>query len=229
MDKYIKLSHKRVMTERREYTLFGHINVFVKDALPANIDMTEVLMNIERDIPANFLYEVDTILVGQFDDLNVRGVKAAYMDGAIYVTNDQSNNDDILDDIVHEIAHAVEKMYGMDLYGDGAMEQEFLGKKKRFLDILRAYGYNIPTEESYSSEYSKEFDEFVFYELGYEKAGNMVMGLFITPYASASISEYFATGFEAYFMRKEKNYLMNISPVLYKKLNELTNYSKENY
>ena len=179
------------MTERREYTLFGHINVFVKDALPANIDMTEVLMNIERDIPANFLYEVDTILVGQFD--------------------------------------AVEKTYGMDLYGDGAMEQEFLGKKKRFLDILRAYGYNVPTEESYSSEYSKEFDEFVFYELGYEKAGNMVMGLFITPYASASISEYFATGFEAYFMRKEKNYLMNISPVLYKKLNELTNYSKENY
>tara|TARA_R100001082_G_C4334986_1_gene147407 strand:- start:187 stop:876 length:690 start_codon:yes stop_codon:yes gene_type:complete len=229
MEKYIKTSHQRVMNERREYTLFGHINVFVKDALPPNINMTDVLMVIERDVPQNFLYEVDTILIGQFDDLNTRGVKAAYMDGAIYVTNDQTDNEDITDDIIHEIAHAVEKMYGMEVYGDGALEQEFLGKKQRFLDILRAYGYNIPNGENLSSEYSKDFDEFVFYELGYEKAGNMTMGLFITPYASASISEYFATGFEAYYLRKERDYLKKISPNLHKKLDELTNYSKENY
>jgi hypothetical protein len=229
MENYIKKSHLRVMKERKEYMLFGHINVFVKDALPAHLDMTTVLAAIEKDIPQNFLYDVDTILVGQFDELNTRGVKAAYMDGAIYVTNDQSDNDDMIDDIIHEIAHATEKIYGMEIYADGILEQEFLGKKQRFLDILRVYGYNIPNGESITSEYSKDFDEFVFYELGFEKAGNMTMGLFITPYASASISEYFATGFEAYFLRKERDYLMKISPNLYKKLNELTNYSKENY
>ena len=229
MKTYVTHSVKQSLKERKEYQVFGHTNVFIKDPLPQSMDMTSVLATIEKDIPDYLFYDIDTILVGQFDDLNSRGVKAAYMDGAIYVTNDQSGNEDLVDDIVHEVAHSVEKMAGRELYGDGALEQEFLGKKKRFLDILSVRGYNIPNELHTTSEYSKEFDEFVFFNLGFEKAGNMTRGLFIVPYASISLSEYFATGFEAYFLRKERGYLSQVSPILYKKIDELTNYSEETY
>ena len=193
------------------------------------MDMTIVLAQLEKSIPDFLFYDIDAILVGQFDDLNVRGVKAAYMDGAIYVTNDQTDNEDLVDDIVHEVAHSVEKMAGRELYGDGILEQEFLGKKQRFLDILSAYGYNISNDLHNTGDYSKEFDEFVFFNLGFEKAGNMTRVLFIVPYASISLSEYFATGFEAYFLRRDREYLKQISPVLYKKMDELTNYSEEMY
>jgi len=48
----------------------------------------------------------------------------------------------------------------------------------------------------------------------------MTTGLFIRPYASISLREYFATGFEAYYLGK-KNSLEKISPMLYDKINEL--------
>ena len=47
-------------------------------------------------------------------------------------------------------------------------------------------------------------------------------GLFIRPYASVSLREYFATGFEAYYLGKQ-NSLEKISPMLFDKIDELNN------
>ena len=46
------------------------------------------------------------------------------------------------------------------------------------------------------------------------------MGLFISPYAATSLREYFATGFEAYYMGK-KDQLDKISPVLYDTIDKI--------
>jgi hypothetical protein len=45
-------------------------------------------------------------------------------------------------------------------------------------------------------------------------------GIFIRPYAAISLREYFATGFEAYYLGN-KIHLEKISPMLYDKINEL--------
>ena len=45
-------------------------------------------------------------------------------------------------------------------------------------------------------------------------------GLFIRPYASISMREYFATGFEAYYLG-QKDALHRISPALYQKISDL--------
>ncbi len=45
----------------------------------------------------------------------------------------------------------------------------------------------------------------------------MTMGLFITPYSSASMREYFAEGFEAYYL-DDRDYIKSTSPELYNKL-----------
>ena len=226
---YISKSSRKIMSERREYTMFGDVQVYIKDPIPDNaVDMTMVIRKLEQSIPRSFTYGIEIVIVGQFDDLNKRGVKAAFMDGAIYVTNDQSNLDDIFDDIVHEISHSVEKTHGSILFSDGKIASEYLGKKERLLDLLKLDGHLVPPDiDEY--EYSKEFDEFLHYELGYEKAGNYSRGLFIDSYASVSISEYFATGFESYFVDKAGTSLKKISPALHEKIETLTNYVTEDY
>ena len=226
---YISKASKKVMSERREYTMFGDVQVYIKDPIPNNaVDMTMVIRKLEQSIPRDFTYGIELVIVGQFDDLNKRGVKAAFMDGAIYVTNDQSNLDDIFDDIVHEISHSVEKTHGSIIFSDGEVAKEYLGKKSRLIDLLKFDGHLVPPEVE-GLDYSKEFDEFLHFELGYEKSGNYTKGLFVDSYASVSLSEYFATGFESYYVDRDGASLKKISPALHEKIETLTNYVTEGY
>ena len=209
------------MKERKEFSLFSSISVFLKDPLPKDIDMTNVLMDLEDSIPHNLFYQIETILVGQFKELNDRGVRAAFLDGGIYVTNEQPSEAQLFEDIVHEVAHSVEKMFEYDLFADGEIEKEYLGKKKRFLDLLSSNDIKVPNRLRYETDYSKMFDEFLFYQVGYDNILPFSTGLFITPYSSVSISEYFATAFEHYFVQSDPNYVKKISPILFNKIKKI--------
>tara|TARA_B100000035_G_scaffold229354_1_gene197575 strand:+ start:7584 stop:8261 length:678 start_codon:yes stop_codon:yes gene_type:complete len=221
MKKYITKSHKSIMRERKEFTIFGTINVFVKDSLPQEINLTNTIMELEDTIPQHLFHDIDMIIIGQFNELNSRGIRAAYMDGAVYATNEQPSEEQLFEDIIHEIAHAVEKSYEYDIYGDDSVEKEYLGKKKRFLDLLQANGIRVPNRIRYETEYSKLFDEFLFYEIGYDKVAPFSQGLFLSPYASVSVSEYFATAFERYFVQSDA-YVKEICPQLFNKLKEIS-------
>jgi Mlc titration factor MtfA (ptsG expression regulator) len=48
------------------------------------------------------------------------------------------------------------------------------------------------------------------------------MGLFVSPYGATSIQEYFANGFEKYFLDSPQK-VRDISPVLYSKIEEIVN------
>ena len=210
------------MKERKEFSIFGSISVFLKDPLPQDVDMTNVLMDLEDTIPRNMFYQIETVLVGQFKELNDRGVRAVFLDGGIYVTNEQPSEEQLFEDIVHEVAHSVEKMFEYELFADGEVEKEYLGKKKRFLDLLAANGIKVPNRLRYETEYSKMFDEFLFYQIGYDNIIPFSSGLFLTPYSSVSISEYFATAFEHYFVQSDPDYVKKISPILFNKIKEIT-------
>lgn len=227
MNKYIKKSHNKNLLERKEFTIFGTINVFIKDPFAEEINITNVIMDIEDTMPSHLFYEVETIMIGQFKELNQRGIRAAFLDGGIYVTNEQPSEDQLFEDIIHEVAHAVEKMYDYELYADTKIELEYLAKKKRFIDLLSAHNINVPNRLKYESEYSKAFDEFLHYEVGYEKLINFTKGLFITPYASVSVSEYFATAFEMFFVQGEEAYIKEISPELFIKLRQISTQGEE--
>ena len=221
---YVKQSKQRASSEQKEFYLFNDIFVYIKDALPDHINIVDILETIEKRIPSFLLHDIESIFVGQFDDFAERQTNAFYKDGAIYVTNDQDDNGDMLDDIVHEIAHAVEKTFSTYVYSNGGNEEEFLGKRRRLYSILRSEEVkDLPSGEIFENvEYSQEFDEFLFMEVGYPLLGNLTMGLFVSPYSATSLREYFATGFEEYFIG-DSNHLKNISPVLYNTINEITN------
>ena len=134
MADYIKESSEKTQKGQKELTVFGDVNVFIKDPLPEDIDVRNVLTKLETLIPKYFASGLDLIIIGQNGEFEERDINAMYQDGAIYVTNLQMTEEDLLDDIVHELAHAVEENNGEFLYSDELIFKEFMGKRKRLLE-----------------------------------------------------------------------------------------------
>ena len=221
MREYISASSTEAQKNSRERFVHGDKLVFLKDQLPYNFDLSYVLQTIEEFIPKELITNVDAIYVGKFKDLDSGDLpfNAKYKDGALYVTNDQENENDMIDDIIHEMAHAVEEKYGDRIYTDGKLENEFLAKRQTLYTMLKQEGYDPSKDKFYNIEYDKHFDYYLFEVVGYPLLTNMVIGLFYSPYSATSINEYFANGFE-YFLR-DKKYLNSISPILYDKINSI--------
>tara|TARA_B100000131_G_scaffold281140_1_gene287507 strand:+ start:192 stop:905 length:714 start_codon:yes stop_codon:yes gene_type:complete len=220
---YVKASASNSEKSRREYTLYGHVYVYVQDFLPENIDIVSVLETIENTIPSHLVNEVDTIFIGDFHELKSRAMTAMYDSGAVYVSNEQDNEKDMVDDIIHEIAHSLEYPYGWYIYSDEVLENEFLRKRLQAYEVLYGHEYVKKAHKAMflNVEYTEEFDEFLYKEVGYDKLVHLLMGIFTTPYAATSLREYFATGLEDYFLN-DRAYLKKLCPNLFTKVDKLT-------
>ena len=216
MNNYIKES----LRNSPERLLYSKITVFVKDPLPDNVDLDHVLSSVEKRVPEHLIYGIDMVYIGQFDEFKARDVNAVYKDGALYVTNDQSDEDDMIDDIVHEMSHACEESYFSLIYSDNKIQNEFVGKRRKLFEILKAEEYEVNIEDFLNIDYSKEFDEFLYREVGYDKLTFFTMGLFVSPYGATSYREYFANGFEHYFLN-DSQYVKVVSPAVYDKVDGL--------
>jgi hypothetical protein len=216
---YIFESVERNKKAQKEYS-FGNGYAFMKDPLPDDIDLEQVLVTVEENVPFHLRQEVDTVFVGDFDELRKRHVNALFKDGAIYITNQQSTHDDMVDDIVHEIGHSVEEVYGYEIYSDNKVVNEFRQKREKLRQLLKAEGRPTQGYDFKDVEYKLEFDDYLFQVIGYPTLESLCMGLFSNAYAPTSIREYFSSGFEAYFLG-DRDYLRKVSPVLYTKIKEI--------
>ena len=196
------------------------IEIFIKDQLPDHVNMDFILKYIKNRIPYHLLRGVDMIYIGRFKNLEDKEANALYQDGAIYITNEQDDDRDMIDDIIHEISHSVEELYGHGIYDDGAIEREFLGKRKRLFMDLKSHDYKPPKTLQYKTDYDQEIDDYLYKEVTYDAMWHFVGGLFPSPYAATSLREYFARGFEEYTMDNKRE-LKQICPVLYQKIKEL--------
>ena len=213
MDEYIQNSLK----ESKQKVLINNIYTFIKDPLPVGFDLDYVLETVKKTVPEHLVYGLESVYVGQFDELKEKDMNAMYKDGAIYATNEQLNEDDLIDDIVHELAHLAEERLGEYIYDDRSVVDEFLGKRRRFHEIMKSEGYSIPVESTYDLEYNKEFDDFLYKTVGYEKLTFLTIELFVSPYSITSLREYFAKAFQHYFLR-DINAVKKISPVTFQKI-----------
>lgn len=203
-----------------EHVLFGKINVYTMAPLPEYVDLDYVLEVIEDTVPSMFFHNVDSIFIGEFKEFSERSVNAFYADGAIFVTNSQDSDEDLLDDIVHEVAHAVEKVYPQYFY-DESLEHEFLSKRKKLWHRLKAEDIDLHqkqgVERFMDPAYSKEFDHFLYLEIGYPILTSLTFDLFNSPYAITSLQEYWANGFEAFYTGDALR-IKSLSPEIYKKI-----------
>ena len=216
----IKTLSEKSYKQNGQYTLFGNTYIYVRDPLPENVDIEEVVQFLYSKMPQHLFSEVDAVYVGNFEELQDRQIQAMYRDGAIYCTNLQSNEEDMIDDLVHEIAHSLEQPYGMELYSDGMMELEFIGKRRRLKDLLEANGFEVEHINFSNPEYDEQFDMYLYQEIGYPILESITFGLFTNPYAATSLREYYASGFEQ-FILSDRELLKTISPILFAKIQEI--------
>ena len=90
--------------------------------------------------------------------------------------------------------------------------------------MLKSEGYDVTIEQFLTATYDYDFDMFLFQDIGYPVLETLTLGLFLSPYSVTSINEYFAVGFENFYM-DESNYVKKICPILLEKifyLDELT-------
>ncbi len=200
------------------YNLSG-VDVFIKDRTPDNIDDNFVFKYISTRVPFHLARNIDIIYVGQFPEMAEREIDAYFEDGAIFVTNEQEEEMDMIDDIVHELAHAVELNNEELIYGSSRLQSEFKAKRRNLHTILQSM-YDIPEGFLNDIDYNKEIDNFLFRTVGYDILNQLVANIFISGYAATSVSEYFARGFEEYFIGDRKT-LRQLSPVLYKIIENL--------
>ena len=200
---------------RDHFSLSG-IDVFVKDQLPREIDTSFVFEYIRSRIPFFFMGGIDIIYIGQFPKMKERDINAYFEDGAIYVTNDQDDEMDMIEDIIHEIAHAVESNHQQFIYSTGAVQREFIAKRERLSDLL-SQKFNVPKDFNTNFEYDKGIDNFLYREVGYDALNQICVNIFPSAYAVTSLSEYWAKGFEELFIG-DPAVLRDTCPVLFRTL-----------
>ena len=135
------------------------------------------------------------------------------------MTNIQDEDMDMIDDIVHELAHAVENNNEEIIYGSGQLQSEFKAKRRNLYTLIHEM-YDVPKGFLSTVDYSKEIDEFLYKKIGYDILNQLTTNIFISGYAATSVSEYFARGFEEYFIG-DKSTLKQLSPVLYSIIDKL--------
>ena len=212
---YVKTRNKSLS----EYQ-FGSFQVLVQSPISEDIDISLVFDEVNNLLPEHFLRLIDIVYIGEFEFLDKREINAMYADGALYISNVQDDESDLKDDIVHEIAHAVEEKYGQFLYSDEKIKDEFLLKRSRLERILSFQKYDITDLNFLETEYDENFDNFLHKEVGYDTLRMLTVDLFIGPYAATSLQEYFASGFEEYYL-ENRLYLREISPYIYRKVSLL--------
>ena len=212
---WIQESVRRAKKLKDQYQMNG-VQVFIKDSLPEEIDPDFIFNYVGSRIPLFLTTNIDMIYVGQFPEMKERDINAFYENDAIYITNEQDDEMDMIEDIVHEVSHAVEHYNREAIYGDGKLQREFIEKRKR-LSTLLSQKFDVPNDFNINFEYDRAIDDFLYRDVGYDLLNQITVGIFPSAYAATSVSEYWAKGFEELFIG-EKTSLKNLCPVLYKKL-----------
>ncbi len=216
-------STNRILSEKKRYYFNRGIEFIIKDPLPDDIDMEKVIGLLRSNLPISSYEGLDKVYFGKFEILDKRKLTALHLRDNIYVDSTKiSNEKDLLDDLIHEFAHRFEENNSEEIYEDGSIAGEFLGKRNRLYDLIKQEVEQEDDKEiNYfdfiNTEYNQDFDKFLYQKIGYTKIRNLAPTLFIRPYAATSLREYFATGFEDFYLEGGQQ-LKNISPVLYNKI-----------
>ena len=177
---YIRQRQKMLEESNNFYTPNG-IHVFTKDEMMNDIvDLESVVAKLESLLPDHIRDGVEMVIVGEFDEFIERDINAFYKDGALYVSNIQTDNEDLLDDLVHETAHSAEEQYGMEIYADQEIKDEFLRKRMHLYNMLWNMGFKAPRDMFLDTEYDQEFDEFLLDDVGYDKLSEVLKGVMVT-------------------------------------------------
>lgn len=220
---FIKRNSLKIV-ENMNNQFFNNIQIIIKDPLPKHVNLNNVLQKLAELVPERFFDGIDGLYIGKFGHLEKRNVTAVFDDGVLYVTSEQDNEEDFLDDCVHEICHAIEQNYGDVIYADGKLDHEFIRKRQEVFQKMIEDGFESAkkfTKIFYNSEYNKKLDEFLYKDIGYDNLSVLTKDIFVNCYSMTSLQEYWASGLERFFFGEGEK-VGSLCPVLYKKIKQVT-------
>ena len=65
--RFISESADREIAARREWRIFGRVQLYVKDFPPSSVNIQDIIQELEEKIPIQFVSDLDVIYVGQFE------------------------------------------------------------------------------------------------------------------------------------------------------------------
>jgi hypothetical protein len=216
---WITESMKRSRKLKDHYSMRG-TDIYIQDPVGDHIDLDFVFEYVTARVPTKLLDSIDVIYVGNFPEFKDRQINAYYDNGAVFITNEQDNDRDMIDDIVHEIAHGVEERFNDFVYSDGSVEREFMAKRKVLFRILNSHDLNPPKQLLVDPSYNQVIDDYLYEEVGYDVLNDLVNGIFVSAYAATSVNEYYARGFEEWVFGHRKE-IKKLSPALYRVYEDL--------
>lgn len=222
LTKLLQQSQTKILSEKKRFYFNRGIEFVLDKPLNKDIDIEKVMGLLRSNLPVSSYVGVNNVYFGEFDILNKRSLTALHHKNNIYISSEQmSSEKEILDDLVHEFAHRFEENNSENIYEDGKIINEYLGKMNRLHDLIsQDYDldyFGITYFDFINTEFDEKFDKFLYEKIGYEEIENMAPTLFIRPYAATSVREYFATGFEDYYLEGGLQ-LKKISPILHSRI-----------
>ena len=199
---------------------FGNIPVKQNEPTPDSINLKAIFNAIENNLPPHYFEGIQGVYIGHLEEFSERDVNAVYRDNRFFITNRQDSTKDLMNDIVHEFAHHLETLYPEDIYSDTELIREFERKRAELKFELQSEGFWVEKQDFANLKYNEKFDTFLYKRVGRQWLSVLTQGIFVRPYAAVSLREYFATGFEAYYLGQQET-LQKISPVLYNKITHL--------
>ena len=222
--KHLQEKHSKLQNQQTDFYTPTGIHVYFQEPfVNSEHDLERLIAAVEARVPEHLLSEIEMIIVGWFDEFVERSINAFYQDGTIFISNLHATEEDIYNDIIHELAHSIEEAHGYYLYADEKLKNEFLRKRKHLHDILWSLGFKAPESFFMDVEFNEDFDAFLYEKVGYDKLAPVMQGIFVTPYAATSLREYFATTFAEYYMDSDHSFLEKVSPATYGKIKGLQN------
>jgi hypothetical protein len=216
----MKDKNNKIQKKLKDRKLFNKIHVWEKDAVADSVDIDKALETIAQKLPQHYFSNIDGIYIGQFPELVKRQLSAVYEDGAIYVSNDVVNTTDLLQNIIHEMAHAIEQALGEKIQDNQELIHEFVSKREKLKEILGINGFETKNQNFLEIDFNENFDQYLYQEIGYPVLNTLTANLFISPYGATCYREYYANGFEHFYL---ENFISvkTISPKLYSLLSKI--------
>jgi hypothetical protein len=222
LTKLLQKSQSKILSEKKRFYFNRGIEFVLDKPLKKDIDIKKVIGLLRSNLPVSSYVGINNVYFGEFDILKKRSLTALHHKDNIYISSEELTSEkEILDDLIHEFAHRFEENNAEAIYEDGKIINEYLGKMNRLHDLIsQEYSlekYDLSYFDFINTEFDKKFDMFLYKTVGYEKVTNLAPTLFIRPYAATSVREYFATGFEDYYLEGGVQ-LKKISPTLHSRI-----------
>tara|TARA_B100000287_G_C20616658_1_gene774270 strand:- start:494 stop:1177 length:684 start_codon:yes stop_codon:yes gene_type:complete len=206
--------------EKQEFLAFGNVEVKIVNPLPENVSLAKVLHMISGLLPRAYYSDITKIQVGDHPKFADKEFNAMYQDGILYVSPEQDNEEDMIDDIIHETAHHLEVIALEEIYSDEKIKSEFLKRRRELRYELASEGYNVNEYDFDNLKYDEAFDNFLHKRVGYKTIKYLMQYSFVRPYGATSLREYFACAFQEYYLGN-RDRLYRYNPAVYNKIDEL--------